>query len=63
MVQTGNCNNAKASSVVYISLIGGAGFNVGSRIKQASLSWFCVPEMEIQKVYWCIMATDLGWIY
>ncbi len=37
MVQAGNCNHAQASSVVYISLIGGSGYNVNSPM-QAGIS-------------------------
>ncbi|STK06118.1 tail fiber protein [Escherichia coli] len=54
----------QASSVVYISLIGGAGYNVGSP-QQAGISELVLPcrKWKSKGYYWCIMATDIGWIY
>lgn len=39
----------QASSVVYISLIGGAGYNVGSRSRRVYLNLFYVLAMETLK--------------
>ncbi|ENA23275.1 phage tail fiber repeat family protein [Escherichia coli 201600.1] len=39
----------QASSIVYIALIGGAGYNVGSHIRQAFQNWFYEQAMETPK--------------
>ncbi len=54
----------QSSSVVYISLIGGSGYNVNSPM-QAGISELVLRagNGNPKRSYWCVMATDIGWIY